>query len=1605
MKTNAKRFARNLASISRLVSTFLLLAAALPKTTKAQLQLEKVGAIIRAEGAKKEFKPAQEPSLPDAIGPVPKTVTIASYPFTSSSGIALEDMSSGTTQLLGPGLDDDASALTNIGFDFWYDGVRATQFSVNANGLIRLGGTVISTGFANNLATTTDAPKIGPYWDDQCTGTNGRVHYKVIGSSPNRKLIIEWQNMQITRGAGCGGAGNGTYQAWLFESTGVIEFVYGAIQAANAVDGGYSVGLQSGAATSFASVTTNGNTVSYAAANNSQTNAIPSGTAYTFSPPVPAPPTNLTFTATTAVSMTLNWADNTNNEVGYVIYNSTDGTNFTFVTQTAANATSQNFSGLTPSTNYFWRVFAVTEGQLSTVLAGSHVTSALGNITSSAAGGNWSAPGTWVGGAIPTATDNVTIANTSTVTIDTAAVAYNVTVGQGGGGELKFETTTPRTLTVSNDVTVAGNGTFSTEVNAASTVTTHVLSVGHNLTTNGTLDFSTNPGFAGTNAGASIIFTGANNASFSGPGVFNTDVRGITVNKGANANSVLELNFPNNFRVLGVMTDAAGFLTITNGTFKLSGTFTMTNRVFTAAAYTIPATGAFWLNNPNFTVAGQNGSPTNNGLLRISQGSFNIGTASGNSLGFGAGSNINIEGGSVTATGRFGVSAPANTITYNQSGGTITVCTVGNASATLASFDLGTSLASTINMTGGTVVTQLAATGLIDYRMQAGGGLTSLPGGTLQLGNGFSGSAKTFNLRGILPLNLNITNTSANHSGVMSTMLTNYNNLGQNINIASGTTFNTGNVVFLMDGNLINNGTLTANGASSNFIWFLTTAPMTYSGSGVVTAPMTNMSIQADMGLTISPASPNIVVGAIRLFSGSVTNSNRITLGNGGATTGVVQIGNTTTPTAAGSFDVPFTFNLGTGGETLSYLRTTNARSTGPEVSATRNVTSLTYDDNDASHALTIAGGDLSLTSAATALTLTNGRIITGANTLILPNSASTVTRTAGFVDGNLRKNFAAAASKTFEVGTVNGYSPVGVNVTAGTLPQNFTVKATNGALPAFPNPAAALQRYWTLTGSNLTANLTFNYVDPIDIPVTANENNFAIHKYDGTLTKPGGSVNAAANTATITGVTSFSDWTLAAPAPVVLNVNDSGAGSLRQAIADATTGDIITFNLGAGGHVITLGSEAAINKNLTINGPGGGNLLVLSGGSTNRIFNMSNGSTVNLANLTMINGSSVASGGAIFNNGDLTMFNCALGGNNSTGANGGALYNGGTARITNSTFSQNNAVNGGAIFNNTGTSLTLGNCTLAQNTASQSGGGIANLGTLNLKNSIVALNTATIAGNNVVNSGIATSSGYNLSNDTAAGFLTQTGDQINTDPILGPFKDNGGGTFSHAPLSNSPAIDKGKDLGADGLATGRDQRGNARPVTYQGSITPPGGDRSDIGAVELALGVIPASAASVKTHGATPFSIPLALSGPVGIECRSGGGTNDYQVVLTFASPITFGSAALTSGAGSIPTTSTVGNQVTLNLTGVTNAQTITMALFDANDGLHTGDVGLRMGVLVGDSSGNGSVNASDVTQTKIRSGQPVDATNFRSDITANGSINASDINAIKVRSGSSLP
>jgi hypothetical protein len=170
------------------------------------------------------------------------------------------------------------------------------------------------------------------------------------------------------------------------------------------------------------------------------------------------------------------------------------------------------------------------------------------------------------------------------------------------------------------------------------------------------------------------------------------------------------------------------------------------------------------------------------------------------------------------------------------------------------------------------------------------------------------------------------------------------------------------------------------------------------------------------------------------------------------------------------------------------------------------------------------------------------------------------------------------------------------------------------------------------------------------------------------------------------------------------------------------------------------------------------------------------------------------------------------------------------------------------------------------------------------------------------------------------------------------------------------------------------------------------------------ATGIAPILAVSRKTHGtAGDFDVDLPLTGPEGIECRSGGANGNHTIVVTFPGPIS--SVGGASCGGQPATTNSNGSVVTVNCTGVPNATDIAITLTSVSDGTNVGNVSIPMGVLVGDTTANRAVNSSDIAQTQSQSGQALTGSNFREDVTVNGAINSSDIALVQSHSGTALP
>lgn len=227
-----------------------------------------------------------------------------------------------------------------------------------------------------------------------------------------------------------------------------------------------------------------------------------------------------------------------------------------------------------------------------------------------------------------------------------------------------------------------------------------------------------------------------------------------------------------------------------------------------------------------------------------------------------------------------------------------------------------------------------------------------------------------------------------------------------------------------------------------------------------------------------------------------------------------------------------------------------------------------------------------------------------------------------------------------------------------------------------------------------------------------------------------------------------------------VANLNDSGTGSLRQAIADANTisgADDVVFQTGLPGTISLTSGEMPITDSVTITGNGAAN-SVIDAQQASRIFNVTGtAGNVTLAGLTLTNGrinSGVAQvGGAVFfrSSGTLTVSQSVLSGNSAT-ITGGAIHAlQGSVMVSQSTLSGNSASVGGAIFGETAATVAVMGSALSGNAATASGGAISVGNNTNVIRSTFSGNTANTGGAISLDAGVATVTQSTFSSNTAA--------------------------------------------------------------------------------------------------------------------------------------------------------------------------------------------------------------------------------------------------------------
>ncbi|MEP7143426.1 MAG: hypothetical protein ABI707_11170, partial [Ferruginibacter sp.] len=384
--------------------------------------------------------------------------------------------------------------------------------------------------------------------------------------------------------------------------------------------------------------------------------------------------------------------------------------------------------------------------------------------------------GTWNTGA-----GSIELTSTNTIPLDNN-VSFNNLIISGG------ITTVSRNLNINSNLLI----------NPAATLDggSNILFVSGGWINNGT--------FTGHTGTVSFIKNG--NQTIAGNGLNNFNL--IRVNLGTNINNTLEV-LSTNFSAPN------SFLTITNGTFKLSGTFKFENTFFAGPIYNIDPTAGLWINNPNATVTAQAGGISVRGLLRLTAGKYDIGTDIDNSLNYVSGSSIIVEGGILNIAGRLTRNNATATTSYTQSSGTVVVVGQGSTDPIFAGFDLG-AVGSTFTMSGGTIAIRNATSAPIDFLNASS--VANVTGGTLQIGDTATANAQTFRIQSARPIgNLLVSNATTGVVKPTIQLIASSLNIVGNVETQLGTTLDANGFNITLGGDWLDNGSFTTGGNTVTF--------------------------------------------------------------------------------------------------------------------------------------------------------------------------------------------------------------------------------------------------------------------------------------------------------------------------------------------------------------------------------------------------------------------------------------------------------------------------------------------------------------------------------------------------------------------------------------------------------------------------------------------------------------------------------------------------------------------------------------------------------------------------------------------------------------------
>jgi len=760
-------------------------------------------------------------------------------------------------------------------------------------------------------------------------------------------------------------------------------------------------------------------------------------------------------------------------------------------------------------------------------------------------GSNWNTPANWSLGVVPTAAHDVTIPDnvTTSITVNTAAVCKTFTIN-GGGSNQTVTISAGQSLTVSNGVTInAPTSGNKSKIIAVATGTLSCASVTMASTSNdnrdceitlstGTVNITGDITMNGTSARNAIRFSGAGTLNIGGNitgGILVPSTGTVNCN-GANAQVLSDANDVGFFNLTINKTSPSNTVTSSGNAFNVVNNLTVTQGTVlmqaTNSNYTVSkdltvgvngtlthsvdwnATSKLLAVGGNIAIDGLFNYTVRSHVQMVGSGSLNVRTGSNSSSAF---SILTLKTGNFYATG---------TTRINDN-----FWAMFNTAGSFHTNGQNVYAANGVNNSGGTLYVD---GGLLDITGQLAVGPASGTSGTVNMSSG------TLNSDGITLGNGLLISGAFNQSG------------GTN-NISGDLLFNLlGSYVcsnapdITITGNWTNNSLASHTPANSTVTFNGTSGTQTIGGS-ILSHTFNN--------ITVNTPGQQVTVGGSAL---SLTLNGDMTI-----SAGTFNVGTASAISVAGDWT-----NSGTsfipGSGTITFNGSAAQTISGSTVTTFNNVTL-----NNAS-GLSLSGIDASIGGGSNTLTLSNGKITTGANKIILGNTGTiSGANTSRFINGNLQMGIPTGSpSRTFEIGSGTSYAPVTINFASVTGSGNVTGYTVNADHPNIVasqlDEDASVNHYWVFAnGGTVFTNFgaTFNF-QTAAIDAGASTALFSVGRYTGVWSYCN-VTGRTSNSTTISNLGSFGEFAIAeagagAPTMTVQPANQTVCSGVSSSINTA---------------------------------------------------------------------------------------------------------------------------------------------------------------------------------------------------------------------------------------------------------------------------------------------------------------------------------------------------------------------------------------------------------------------------------------------------------------------